>query len=106
MQEPLTILDGFKNDILLYSISYSDLSTTNICSQPAAIPVSACQNGLCKHLFRVSTSLCNPMTNITVTVTTTSLLGPAPSDPVMIGNVAILYVKQLRNGSNYWFKLI
>jgi hypothetical protein len=87
VQEPLTISDGFTNDILSYSIQYSDLSTTNICSQKATIPVSACQNGPCKHLFRTATSLCNLMTNITVTVTTTSLLGPGPSDPITIGNV-------------------
>ena len=87
MQEPITISDGFTNDILSYSVKYSDLSSMNICSQKATIPVSACQNGLCKHLFQVATSLCNSMTNITVTVTTTSLLGPHTSDPITIGNV-------------------
>ena len=93
MQEPLTISDGFMNDVLSYNISHFDLSTTNICSQSTAIPVSACPNGLCKHLLHVPSSHCNPSTtNITVTVTTMSLLGTRTSDPVTIGNKYYSYV--------------
>ena len=66
---------------------------TNICSQSTAIPVSACPNGLCKHLLHVPSSHCNPSTtNITVTVTTMSLLGTRTSDPVTIGNKYYSYV--------------
>ena len=86
MQDSLIISDGFKNDIVSYSVSYLDSTTSNICSQVATIPVSACQDRVCKHRFHVSTTFCHPMTNITVIVTTTSLLGQGlPSNPLIIG---------------------
>ena len=74
--------------MISYSVSYLDSSTDNICSQAATIPVSACQEGVCEHRFHVSTSFCHSLTNVTVVVRTTSLLGTGlPSNPVTISTL-------------------
>ena len=86
VQDSVTIADGFDNNIVSYTISYSDSTTGNVCSQPVTIPASNCPGGTCKHVFQISTSFCHPATNITVSVTTVSLLGAElTSDPITIG---------------------
>ena len=72
-----------------YNISYKHSSTGNICSPVAVIPASAClDSGVCRHVFEVSSSYCHPSTDITVTVTATSMLESGEeSDPITIGTV-------------------
>ena len=70
------ISDGFENRITSYTITYSDSTTGNICSRTSIAPASLCQDGgMCQHIFKVSSSHCNPSANLTVTVVATTMLG-------------------------------
>ena len=52
-----------------------------------------CHNGVCTHVFEVSSSFCHPSTNITVSVFATSTLGPGePSEPFTIGELTTVTV--------------
>ena len=83
------ISEGFEDHVGSYSISYKDSNTGNICSPVATIPALACiDSGMCRHVFEVSTSFCHPSTNITVTVTATSMFGSGEeSVPLIAGTV-------------------
>ena len=91
LQDSVTVSDGLENHVVLYSLTYKDSNTGNICSQIATIPASACsESGVCKHVFEVSSSFCHPSTDITVTVTAASMFGSGmESDPQTIGMVSI-----------------
>lgn len=82
------VSNGYEIRVSSYSISYKDSSTGNICSPITTIPTTSCaDNRVCQHTFEVSSSFCHPLTNITVTVMTTSMLGSEEeSNPLMIGN--------------------
>ena len=77
----------------LYNISYKDPISGNICSR---VPALACQDdGVCSHTFEVSSSLCNPSTNISVTVTATSMFGAGEkSEPLTIGMTIVQFTDQ------------
>lgn len=80
------ISDGFENHVTSYTITYSDSATGNICSMSFITPASSCQDGMCRHTFKVSSSYCNPSANVTASVVATTMLGSGTaSDPLMIG---------------------
>ena len=91
----MTIADGFDNNIVSYMISHSDSTNGNICSEPVTIQASSCPGRTCKHVFHVpTTSLCSATRDITVSVTTESLLGaPLTSDPNTIGESIAHYAE-------------
>ena len=76
-----------------YNISYKDPITGNTCSR---VPALACQDdGVCRHTFEVSSSFCNPLTNISVTVTATSMFGAGEeSEPLTIGMTIAQFTDQ------------
>ena len=84
------VSNGYEIQVSSYSISYKDSrsSTGNICSPVTNIPITSCvESGVCNHTFEVlSSSFCNPLTNITVAVMTTNIFGSEEeSDSQMIG---------------------
>ena len=89
------ISDGFENHITSYTITYSDATTGNICSRSSS---TSCQDGMCRHTFKVSSSYCNPYASITVTVVATTMLGSgAASNPLIIGCLFVFLILCLCN---------
>ena len=97
-QDSVTISEGYEDNVGLYNISYKDSSTStnNICSDAATIPAVECMDsGVCRHVFDASASYCSLSTNITVTVTATSMFGPGEeSTPMIIGMVILFSMHQ------------
>ena len=86
MQGSINISDAYEIHVISYSISYSDSTTGNVCSQVVTIPASMCHDGVCQHVFKVASSFCHPSTNITITVFASTMLGPGPTTkPIIIG---------------------
>ena len=66
-----------------HTITYSDATNGNICGT-AIIPSRLCEEGVCSHIFEV-TSLCINSTSINVSVSATNILGDGPqTDPVTV----------------------
>lgn len=87
MQQPFIGSSGGKVSVLSYTIIYSASNFGNIC-ESATISASSCdQYHICEHIFEVSTSSCQPTTDIDVTIFADSTNGRGPtSNPLKRGS--------------------
>ena len=84
-QDSFNITEGVDGSALSYTISYSD-SVSGINCHSTTISASSCDDGICSDVFEASASLCPPLTDITVTVFATNILGNGPTSiPKNIG---------------------
>ena len=95
MQQPFISSGGGKVSVLSYTIIYSASNSGDIC-ESATISASSCdQHHICEHVFEVSTSSCQPTTDIDVAIFADSTYGRGPtSNPLKRGSYNnTVYVK-------------
>lgn len=74
LQDSFNIAEGIDGSALSYTISYSDSMSEIICHS-TTISASSYDGGMCSDVFIASASLYPPLTDITVTVFATNILG-------------------------------
>ena len=85
-QKSFNITEGIDGSASSYTIIYTDTESggISVCDS-IKVPAFRCQEGICRHLFDVSSSRCVNSTNISVAVYATNILGDGPaSEPVSI----------------------
>lgn len=84
-KEPFYINGQIDGSAIYYTIRYINSDTGVRCSS-VSIQSSSCINGLCHHVFDVSQSSCEPLTNISIVVVSSNVLGDGtPSPATLIG---------------------
>ena len=83
-QGNFNITNGFTDSDISYTISYTDVTTGNICGS-ATILQSSCVTDVCIHIFDILSSTCMYSVPINVTVSATNIFGTGPpSHPIQI----------------------
>ena len=93
-------MDGFNG---LYNITYSNSLSGSVCYS-VMIPTSSCVNGICKHEFNVSSSVCLNTSDINVTVTVDSPY-LKKSSPIKIGKFNIA-ISGLMTALLHWYVIL
>ena len=86
LQNPINISDDVDGSASSYTITYYSLFSGSICGR-ATIPVPSdfCVNGICRHVFDSSSSVCNDVTQFYVTAYATNVFGDGtPSTPIYV----------------------
>ena len=87
LQSPINISDrGIDGSASSYTITYYSFFSGSICGR-ATIPVPSdfCIDGICRHVFDSSSSVCNAVTHFVITAYATNVFGDGPtSSPVYI----------------------
>ena len=86
IQAAFNITDNMDGSATSYIIEYFDEDSTNsMCASDTIEASVSCVNGLCTHFFDISSSSCNRLRPISVTVSAENRLGRgAPSAPIVI----------------------
>ena len=87
LQSPINISDrGIDGSASSYTITYYSFFSGSICGT-ATIPVPSdfCINGICRHVFDSSSSVCDSVTDFVITAYATNVFGDGPtSNPVHV----------------------
>ena len=91
-QAAFNITENMDGSATSYIIEYFDEDSTRMCGFDTIEPSVSCKNGLCTHFFDISSSNCNSLRPISVTVSAENRLGRgAPSTPILIRG-AYMYI--------------